>query len=96
LEELTGFLKQPPEFSQSNIKLLEYNKNDMEMLMGKESEICCHEENPITWVCQNNHECQNKITQLMGAGELLMNEYEDIKRFMASHGYKHQNDQICK
>uniref|UniRef100_A0A915NSU9 Uncharacterized protein n=1 Tax=Meloidogyne floridensis TaxID=298350 RepID=A0A915NSU9_9BILA len=74
--------KQSSEFSTKNIKLPEYDKKDMEFLLGKEVEMKGEgEENPLKWLCKSNEEFEKKINELIGAAELLLNEWREIRNY---------------
>jgi hypothetical protein len=64
----------------------------MELLLGKqhiedegqkqnEGEEKKTEDDPLKWLCKSNEEYETKITQLLGAGELLMNEWHEYRRY---------------
>ncbi|CAK5039190.1 unnamed protein product [Meloidogyne enterolobii] len=54
----------------------------MEFLLGKEKEERKgEEENPLKWLCKSNEEFEKKINELIGAAELLLNEWREIRNF---------------
>jgi hypothetical protein len=75
--------KQSSEFSIGNIKLPEYDKQDMEFLLGKNEEEIKKDDdqNPVKWLCQSNENFEKKIIELIGAAELLLNEWREIKNY---------------
>ena len=61
----------------------------MESLLGKNEDQESSKEStnevgmdPVKWLCQSNEEYERKITELLGAGELLMNEWHEIKNYI--------------
>ncbi|KAL7070641.1 hypothetical protein ACQ4LE_009868 [Meloidogyne hapla] len=78
--------KQSSEFSTKNIKLPEYDKRDMEFLLGKnkeekEEKVEENEQNPLKWLCKSNEDFEKKIIELIGAAELLLNEWREIRNY---------------
>lgn len=53
----------------------------MEFLLGKEEEMKGEEENPLKWLCKSNEEFEKKINELIGAAELLLNEWREIRNY---------------
>lgn len=40
------------------------------------------DQDPVKMLCKSNEEYERKITELLGAGELLMNEWHEIKQYI--------------
>jgi len=85
LEQLKGIYKDSSEFSSQNIKLPEYNQTDMELLLGGEENGKEKEEDaivdPLQWLRKTNEMKADKIVELLGAGEIMLNEWNEIKNY---------------
>jgi hypothetical protein len=86
LEELKGIYKDSSEFSSQNIKLPEYNQTDMELLLGGEENS--NEKaadaivDPLEWLRKTNEMKADKIVELLGAGEIMLNEWNEVKNYI--------------
>lgn len=86
LEELKGIYKDSSEFSSQNIKLPEYNQTDMELLLGGEEngneKAADAIVDPLEWLRKTNEMKADKIVELLGAGEIMLNEWNEVKNYI--------------
>jgi hypothetical protein len=51
--------------------------------LGKSTEEPVKEDDdPVRWLCKSNEEFEQRIEGLLGAGELLMNEWHEIRNYI--------------
>lgn len=87
-DELDQSLKQDSEFSIQNVELPEFSRDDVEMLFGDRQEEIYQSSQfntstadnnyVINRICETNKKKVAKIRSLLGAAEILLNEYEEI------------------
>ncbi|KAL3078774.1 hypothetical protein niasHS_014556 [Heterodera schachtii] len=54
-------------------------ENQSNKLTGDRRE---QKEGPVEWLCRSNEEYEKRIEALLGAGELMLNEWHEIKQYL--------------
>ncbi|KAI1727728.1 hypothetical protein Ddc_05045 [Ditylenchus destructor] len=90
-DQLLQLSKTSAEYSTNNVQLPDFNKSDIDLLFGESDalkstknstlfEDCDKGEGSLEWLRKFNQRLIEKITELMGAAHLLLNEVDEIKR----------------
>ncbi|KAI1720118.1 hypothetical protein DdX_05491 [Ditylenchus destructor] len=91
-DQLLQLSKTNAEYSTNNVQLPDFNKGDIDLLFGESDSLKSSKNSTLfedcgvkgggslEWLRKFNQRLIEKITELMGAADLLLNEVDEIKR----------------